>query len=86
VQTVLGGELEVGESGIVDEVGVDEKGELGVWGAQTRFHAERLYSWTGPPRRSGRSTTDAVDGRTTRSFGVGCGGARFNEPCGLWLS
>ena len=29
MQAVLGGELDVGESGIVDEVGVDEKGELG---------------------------------------------------------
>jgi hypothetical protein len=29
LQAVLGCEFDVGESGIVDEVGVDEKGELG---------------------------------------------------------
>jgi hypothetical protein len=56
-----------------------------VWGAQTRFHAARLYSWTSPPRRSRRSTA-AVGGRTTRRLRAGgSGGARFSERCGLWL-
>src|SRR6266487_1984423 len=27
-----------------------------VWGAQTRFHAARMYSWISPPWRSPRST------------------------------
>src|SRR5712691_10909328 len=57
---------------------------LGVWAAQPRFHAARLYSWTSPPRRSRRSTP-AVGGRTTRSFrAIGSGGAWFSERCGLW--
>lgn len=56
-----------------------------VWGAQTRFHAARLYSWTSPPRRSRRSTP-AAGGRARRSFRAGgSGGARFSARCGLWL-
>jgi len=54
-----------------------------VWGAQTRFHAARLYSWISPPRRSRRSTP-AVGGRATRTLrSDGSGGARFSERCGL---
>ncbi len=29
----------------------------GLWGAQIRFHAARLYSWMRPPRRSRRVTS-----------------------------
>ena len=55
-----------------------------VKGAQTRFHAARLYSWMSPPSRSRRSTWVVGERGICGWRAGGSGGLRSSERCGLW--
>jgi catechol 2,3-dioxygenase-like lactoylglutathione lyase family enzyme len=71
---------------MVDDVEAAIDFYTNLWGALTRFHAARLYSWRSPPRRSRRSIpADAGEETVLCVRALGWGGSRLSERCGPWL-